>query len=247
VPFPVVALVGYTNAGKSTLFNRLTGADVFAENLLFATLDPTMRKVKLKNGQEIILSDTVGFIADLPTNLIAAFRATLEQVQFADVILHVRDIANPAHEAQREDVIAILGDLGIDYEHDERIIEVLNKLDMLDEHGRDDILRKAGFAARCVAVSALTGEGAGALLSEIETLTSANRQTVVFRINHADGEALAWLYQHAHIRERRDGDAETTVSVQIGPADLGRFKEKYGYRPAGRHHEHKRGVRGRHN
>jgi GTP-binding protein HflX len=228
-PFPIVALVGYTNAGKSTLFNRLTGAEVFAENLLFATLDPTMRKVKLKTGQEIILADTVGFIADLPTHLVAAFRATLEQVQYADVILHVRDVANPAHEAQKEDVIGILGDLGIDYAHDTRIVEALNKLDALDGHAHDDMVRAAKFADRCVAVSALTGEGTDELLALIETIVGAARRTVDFEIKTADGEALAWLYQNAQIEKRADDEAHVKVSVRIEPADLGRFTERFGY------------------
>lgn len=132
VPFPVVALVGYTNAGKSTLFNRMTGASVFAEDLVFATLDPTMRRLELPNGKMVILSDTVGFIADLPTTLVEAFRATLEQVQYADIILHVRDVSSPDHPWQRQDVINVLSELGIDYEHDPRIYEVLNKIDAVE-------------------------------------------------------------------------------------------------------------------
>src|SRR5262249_32202129 len=154
----------YTNAGKSTLFNYLTGASVFAENLLFATLDPTMRKVTLANKQDIILSDTVGFIADLPTHLVAAFRATLEQVQQADIILHVRDISRPDHEAQKEDVVSILADLGIEYETDDRIMEVLNKIDMLEEGIREDILRQVRFDESAVAISALTGQRTDELL-----------------------------------------------------------------------------------
>jgi GTP-binding protein HflX len=230
-PFPIVALVGYTNAGKSTLFNRLTGADVFAENLLFATLDPTMRKVELKTGQEIILADTVGFIADLPTHLVAAFRATLEQVQYADVILHVRDVSNPAHEAQKEVVISIMEDLGIDYAHDARVIEVLNKLDALSGPAHDDAVRAARFAERTVAVSARTGEGTGDLLAMIEGLVGAARRAVDFEIALSDGQALAWLYRNAQIEGRTDGESHATVSVRIEPADLGRFMERFGYRP----------------
>jgi GTPase len=230
VPYPIVALVGYTNAGKSTLFNRLTGASVFAENLLFATLDPTMRKVALANRQEIILSDTVGFIADLPTHLVAAFRATLEQVQQADIILHVRDMARPDNDAQREDVIKILADLGIEYETDQRIIEVLNKIDAVDGDGRA-ALRRQTRDGGAVALSALTGEGADDLLKLIQKKLSAHRQTVFYRIPVTDGEALAWLYGHGHVLSRDDKPEHVTVEVDFDPANVGRFRERFEYEP----------------
>ena len=231
VPYPIVAIVGYTNAGKSTLFNRLTGADVFAENLLFATLDPTMRKVKLENGQEIILADTVGFIADLPTHLVAAFRSTLEQVQYADVILHIRDIANPAHEAQKEDVVKILHDLGIEYESDLRIIEVMNKIDALDEEHRQDIQRQASFAQKTVAVSAISGQGLEKLLADIQTIVAAKRRFFTYELKVSDGKAMAWLYAHGKVLDRIDGDEYIKVRVDMDPSNEGKFRERFGYEP----------------
>ncbi len=229
VPFPIVALVGYTNAGKSTLFNRLTGSDVFAKDLLFATLDPTLRQLKLPNGQEVILSDTVGFISNLPTHLIAAFRATLEQVKYADVILHVRDVARHDTDAQREDVITILTDLGIDYETDERIVEVLNKIDSMSPDMQADICRTATFKERKVAISALTGEGVDELLDDIISIASKSRTQVSYKIRTEDGEALAWLYSRAQVTERQDSEENVTVTVDIDPADQGRFEGKFGY------------------
>ncbi|MBI2234830.1 MAG: GTPase HflX [Micavibrio aeruginosavorus] len=230
VPFPIVALVGYTNAGKSTLFNRLTRSDVFAKDLLFATLDPTMRQLKLPNGQEVILSDTVGFISNLPTNLIAAFRATLEQVQHADVILHVRDIARHDTDAQRGDVVDVLQSLGIDYEADDRIIEALNKTDALPQDVQDDIRRRAAFDDRSAAISALSGEGLDRLLEMIMRIVSKSRKTLSYAIRTDDGEALAWLYSRAQILERKDGEAFITLTAAIDPADEGRFQDRFGYK-----------------
>jgi len=229
VPFPIVALVGYTNAGKSTLFNRLTKADVFAENLLFATLDPTMRQLKLPNGQQVILSDTVGFISNLPTNLIAAFRATLEQVQHADVILHVRDISRHDTDAQREDVISVLEDLEIEYETDGRIIEVLNKIDALPPDVQGDMRREAKFNPQKIAVSALTGEGIDTLLQAVAGIAAKSRILASYRVRVQDGEALAWLYARSTVVAREDTEDDIILDVEIDPADIGRFSERFGY------------------
>ena len=186
VPFPVVAIVGYTNAGKSTLFNRLTGAGVLAEDMLFATLDPTLRRVRLPHGTPIILSDTVGFISDLPTHLIAAFRATLEEVVEADLVLHLRDISDPDTAAQAEDVERILADLGVDAGDAKRVIEVWNKIDLLDEGNRSRLLADGadGSKAPPIAISAVTGEGIDALKALIETRMSGE-------LEDADGDARA--------------------------------------------------------
>lgn len=231
VPFPTVSLVGYTNAGKSTLFNYLTDANVFVKDLLFATLDTTMRKIELQSGMKVILSDTVGFIADLPTHLVAAFRATLEQIQDADVILHVQDIAHPNHTAHKEDVIKILKDLDIEYNADPRIIEVHNKMDLLGADEKSDLVRGAHFAKRdTVAISAITGEGTNELLQAIELKLSHHYQKYVVSLPYADGEALAWVHDKAHIISRNDNDTDITLTLEIDPADTGRFESRFDYK-----------------
>ncbi len=223
VPCPVVALVGYTNAGKSTLFNAITGAAVMAEDQLFATLDPTMRGFVLPSGRNIILSDTVGFISDLPTELVAAFRATLEEVSEADIILHVRDIAHPDSAAQRADVLAVLNGLvkdgTLDDAWQERCIEVLNKADLLGGIGH-----VAARDENAIPVSALTGEGLPSLLSAIDRRLDAQLVTLTCDISVADGAKLAWLYRHGEVVSREDGNETVHLQVRMTEADRARFE-----------------------
>ncbi|MEQ9813195.1 MAG: GTPase HflX [Azospirillaceae bacterium] len=223
VPYPVVALVGYTNAGKSTLFNRLTESQVVAKDLLFATLDPTMRQLDLGDGLKVILSDTVGFISDLPTQLVAAFRATLEEVDAADLILHVRDIAHEDTAAQRTDVAAVLGEMGIDVNTDERILEVLNKVDLLadDDPRRHEAGREGAFA-----ISALTGEGVKALLEEIHRRLSRLRETVEVSVDITDGSTIAWLHERGQVIERNDDGDHAHMRVALAPADVARLERR---------------------
>ncbi len=241
---PTVALVGYTNAGKSTLFNRLTGSDALAKDMLFATLDPTMRGISLPDGREIILSDTVGFISDLPTHLIESFRATLEEVQLADAILHVRDVSHPEAAEQKKAVEKILSELGIARD-DERVIEVLNKTDLLtaeeretlraysrratrDSSARPEIEREGrGACGGTVAVSALTGEGIDELLRLVSEILSAGLSLRKLSLPLSDGAAIAWLYEHGNVIKRRDREAKTTMEVAMDEADWGRFAEKF--------------------
>ena len=229
VPFPIVALVGYTNAGKSTLFNRLTGASVFAEDLPFATLDPTLRRIELPSGREVILSDTVGFIADLPTNLVEAFRATLEQIEYADVILHVRDSTQKDFEIHREDVISILKDLGIDYYNDERVYEVINKIDVCPEFRREETERRAILDDSIMPISAITGEGIDDLLESVDEALSRHHQEVCYKIPMSDGKALAWLYEHAQVLKKEDKKDMSHVFVHIDVANQNRFEGLFHY------------------
>lgn len=192
VPFPIVALVGYTNAGKSTLFNRMTGADVFAKDMLFATLDPTMRQIELPTGDKIIMSDTVGFISDLPTELVAAFRATLEEVLDADLIVHVRDISHPQTQEQAADVTAILTALGVS--DTAPMLEVWNKIDLLSDQARDGLMTQSARTDDVFAISAITGDGIPALLDAISAATKDPRTAETLTLGFGDGRARAWLF-----------------------------------------------------
>ncbi len=223
VPYPIVALVGYTNAGKSTLFNAITGAGVYAQDQLFATLDPTMRGLKLPSGRNVIMSDTVGFISSLPTELVAAFRATLEEVAQADLILHVRDAAHPDTAAQREDVLAVLDSLArdgtLDAQWRNRTLEVMNKADLLGGIAEVPV-RSEGS----IAVSALSGEGLDALKAAIDTAIAAGLEVVEYTLDHGDGARIAWLHEHAEVLEQRNEETGLYMRVRISSANRARFE-----------------------
>jgi GTP-binding protein HflX len=224
-PYPVIALIGYTNAGKSTLFNAMTGAAVHAEDQLFATLDPTMRSIALPSGTPAILSDTVGFISDLPTELVAAFRATLEEVAEADVILHVRDIAHPDTAAQKADVLGVLAgmvkDGTLDADWPQRTIDVLNKADLLG-----GVSEVPGLVQdkNTIPISALNGDGLDALRSAIDERLASAKEVASFQLVPSDGAKLAWLYRHGEVLTREDEEEAIRVTVRMLPADRARFE-----------------------
>jgi GTPase len=226
VPYAVVSLVGYTNAGKSTLFNRLTRSQVGAEDMLFATLDPTMRRLDLPSGKTVILSDTVGFISDLPTHLVAAFRATLEEVTEADIVVHVRDAHHPDSAAQRADVLAVLGGLGLGQLVEDGLIEVLNKIDLLDAETRETLLNQAARNDEVVALSAATGEGCDGLLALIAGRLDSAGRSVRVDVPLSDGKTLAWIYARGEVLGRRDDGEAAHLSVRLSDADLGRLRHR---------------------
>ncbi len=231
-PWPVIALVGYTNAGKSTLFNRLTGSDVMAEDLLFATLDPTMRAISLPGVEKAILSDTVGFISDLPTQLVAAFRATLEEVTGADLILHVRDIANSSTKAQKTQVLEVLADLGVTEGEGASaipIMEVWNKIDLLSSEDAADVLAASRADETTIAMSAQTGEGVEALMDRLSEELTRSARVHEFVLPASAGRRIAWLHAHGEVLEESDAGTGSDgplrrLAVRLNPKELGRFE-----------------------
>ncbi|MFM2409868.1 MAG: hypothetical protein RL481_696 [Pseudomonadota bacterium] len=226
-PWPTIALVGYTNAGKSTLFNRLTRAEVLAEDMLFATLDPTLREVTLPGVEKAILSDTVGFVSDLPTQLVAAFRATLEEVISADIIVHVRDIAHPASKAQRDDVLRILGDLGIDVQSGSRIFEIWNKVDLLDAEQREECENLAAKQDDIYLISAETGEGVEAFKAQLSAHIGTANLTRELWLDSGQGEALAWLHAKGRVERHEESDNKIRITASLNAQNWGQFDKRF--------------------
>jgi len=224
VPYPIIALVGYTNAGKSTLFNRLTRAEVLAKDMLFATLDPTMRGLKLPSGRQVILSDTVGFISDLPHELVAAFRATLEEVLEADVVVHVRDMSHPDAEAQASDVEQVLRELGLAEIVDQGLVEALNKIDLMPE-GAVHVVNQAARRPTAIAISALTGAGIDQLLACFDEKLSESRQIIDVSFDLHDGANIAWMYRNGEVLERTDDETQTHLKVRLDGANIARYHQ----------------------